>query len=127
MSEPAWYAECRAVWAAGGITKTQLAKRFGRNITTIQRALNGNSTQWNAIPKKGVNPRISETMRQRWADPEWAAQQRLKISKGLLRSERAVGRPPKQARWDETVISEDRPQPWKPGDPKPQFLKRGAA
>lgn len=121
MSEPDWYAECRAVWAAGGITKKQLAEKYGRKITTIQRALNGNSTQWNAVPNKGVNPRISETMRKRWSDPEWAARQRDKISKGLLRSERAIGRPPKTARWDE---AQEARQPWKPGDPKPQFLKR---
>lgn len=124
MTEPAWYAECRAVWAAGGITKTALAKRFGRNITTIQRALNGNSTQWNAIPKKWTNPVVAESMRKRWADPEWAARQRVKISQGLLKSERAIGRPPRQERWDEPIEAR---QPWKPGDPKPAFLKRGAA
>ena len=121
MSEPAWYAECRKVWAAGGITKSQLAKRVGRNVTTIQRALNGNSTQWNAIPKKGVNPRVSEAMRKRWSDPEWAQRQRAKISSGLLNSERAIGRPRHKSIWE--AAPEDR-QPWKPGDPKPQFLKR---
>ena len=121
MSEPDWYAECRAVWAAGGITKTQLAKRFGRNITTIQRALNGNSTQWNAVPKKGVNPHMASLMRQRWNNPEWAAKQREKISAGLLNSERAIGRPRKSNAWTEP---EEQRQPWKPGDPKPQFLKR---
>lgn len=124
MSEPAWYAECRKVWAAGGITKTELSRKFGRNITTIQRALNGNSTQWNAIPKKGVNPRVSEAMRKRWSDPEWAARQRQKISKGLLNSERAIGRPRNASAWSDTP--EPR-QPWKPGDPKPQFLKRAVA
>lgn len=124
MSEPAWYAECRALYAAGGITKAELAKRFNRRQTTIQRALNGNSTQWNAKTNRGHNPRVSEAMRSRWADPEWANAQRLKISMGLLNSNRQVGRPRK-----ETVLA-DAPasrQPWKPGDPKPDWLKKGQA
>lgn len=124
MSEPAWYADCREAWAAGGVTKAELAKRFNRKQTTIQRALNGNSTQWNAKTARGHNPRVADAMRKRWNDPEWAAQQRERISRGLLNSNRQIGRPPKQERWDD---AHEARQPWKPGDPKPQFLKRGAA
>lgn len=124
MSEPAWYAECRALYAAGGITKAELAKRFNRKQTTIQRALNGNSTQWNAKTNRGHNPRAAEAMRKRWSDPEWANKQRLKISEGLLNSTRQIGRPRNDSLWADPHEAR---QPWKPGDPKPQFLKRASA
>jgi hypothetical protein len=62
MSEPAWYAECRKLYAAGGVTKAELARHFNRNQTTIQRALNGNSTQWNAKTNRGHNPRDAKPL-----------------------------------------------------------------
>ena len=122
MSEPAWYAECRKQFAAGGVTKAELARRFNRRQTTIQRALNGNSTQWNAKSNRGHNPRLAEAMRKRWANPEWANVQRERISAGLLTSKRTIGRPRNDSVWADAP---EQRQPWKPGDPKPQWLSRG--
>lgn len=123
MSEPAWWADCRALYAEGK-TKRELAEHFKRTMPTIQRALNGEQTQYQPKTSRKANG-ISEAMKKRWADPAWANRQRLLVSQGLLNSNRQIGRPPKESRWDEPDPA--RPQPWKPGDPKPDFLKRGAA
>ena len=68
------------------------------------------------------SPGMSEAMKRRWADPEWRARQRKKISEGLSGSgwvsEAARKRRPKAKYQDDT-------QPWKPGDPKPDWLRRG--
>lgn len=119
MSEPAWHAECRKLFAEGK-TKRELAEHFKRTPPTIQRALNGERTQYE--PKRGRNPRMSEAMRKRWADPVWANRQRLRVSQGLLNSNRQIGRPPKEQRWD--VQREERPVFNPATDPKPEWLKR---
>lgn len=117
MSEPSWWAECRERFMAGE-SKADLARHFGVTRPSVQRAIN--RRQPRAL---GHNQRIATAMRRAWSNPEWAAEQRRKISLGLLNSERRVGRPPKQARWDE-------PDPARPvfdpaKDQKPDWLRRG--
>lgn len=118
MSEPSWYAECRRLWQEGK-SKAELARIFDRKQTTIQRALNGTSTHYRRKTTH-ANPRMAEAAKKRWADPEWAKRQRERISAGLLNSTRPIGRP----RACDNVETQTT-QPWKPGDPKPEWLRRG--
>jgi hypothetical protein len=70
---------------------------------------------------------MSEAMRQRWADPEWKARQRKLITKGLLSSPHMAeaARKAAQTRAKKRLAAvEEQQQPWKPGDPKPEWLRR---
>jgi hypothetical protein len=72
---------------------------------------------------------MSEAMRKRWADPEWKARQRKAISKGLLASphvEEAARKAAKTRAMKRIARTQSQSEtpPWKPGDPKPEWLRR---
>ena len=69
---------------------------------------------------------MSEQMRKRWADPEWAARQRKLISDAMHASTRISEAQQNRRRVEaEERQPQARPQPWRPGEPKPDWLKRG--
>jgi hypothetical protein len=73
-----------------------------------------------------VSKLMSEAMRKRWADPEWKARQRKAITKGMLASPHVAEAASKAAktRAMKRIAQVSETQPWKPGDPKPDWLRR---
>lgn len=64
----------------------------GKSYTDIGRAIKCSpSSVWYALNpsgrKPGPRPLLAEAKRKQWADPEWAARQRKRISDGMQRSD----------------------------------------
>lgn len=64
---------------------------------------------------------MRQAMRRHWADPAWRQQQCERLKEGKRKS--------RERREREAAGITDEPdskEPWKPGDPKPEWLRRGA-
>lgn len=75
-----------------------------------------------------MNAIRQQMMRKRWADPEWKARQRKLISQGLLSSPHVAEAARRAAETRRLNRAGEAPEhtPWKPGDPKPDWLRRSA-
>jgi transposase len=82
--EAEWKATARSMRAEGA-SYDEIAREVGVSASSVWRLFNPSGRT------RGPQPLIAEAKRKQWADPEWAARQRAKISAGMHASERVGG------------------------------------